>query len=160
MASSVKGTKKQTKESFSIKVKKWKLLAGYRWNVFKRRINFAYILFFIAIFLSAIVMVPNAVHRLPLPSENWPYVLDLQGSISYVDNASNPISLLPAFNAKLEVGGYQAFTDSQGQFSLSFVSSSIDDIPVIITWNNSTEIERVSFDQGQFQKTVSFQIGD
>jgi len=159
MASSSEGTKRQEKESFSIKYKKWKLLAGYRWNVFKRRINFAYILFFIAIFLFALVIVPNAVHRLPLPSEQWPYVFDLQGSIAYVQNDSNNSILQPAFNAEVEVGGYQTFTDSQGHFTLSFVSLSSDAIPVIITWNNNSEIERVSFTQGQFEKTVSFQLG-
>jgi hypothetical protein len=158
MASNDKQSKKE-KESFSIRYKKWKLLAGYRWNVFKRRVNFAYILFGIAIFLFAIIMVPNAAHRLPVPSENWPYVFELQGSVSYLQNASNLESVQPAFNAKLEVGGYQAFTDSQGHFSLSFVSSSREDIPVLLSWNNNSEVERVSFDQGQFAKTVSFQLG-
>ncbi len=149
----------ESKEGLSIKYKRWKLLAGYRWNVFKRKINLAYILFLVAIFLSAIVMIPNAAHVLPMPSEKWPYVFDLQGSVTYIQSSSNSTGLQPAFDAKVEVGGYQTFTDIGGHFSLRFVSSSRTDIPIIVTWNNNSEIQRVFFDSGQFSKTVSFQIG-
>lgn len=159
MASNSEQDKSERKESWAIKYKRWRLRSGYSWGVFKRRINLAYILFFIAIFLFGLIMVPNAAHRLPLPSEKFPYVFDLHGSIEYVQNASDPTSFQSARNAKLEVGGYTTFTDAQGQFSLRFVSLSRDDIPVIITWNNRNSIERLAFDQGQFEKTVLFQIG-
>jgi hypothetical protein len=104
-------------------------------------------------------MIPNIVHRLPLPSEDWPYVFDLKGSVIYLQNASDPNSLQPVFNAKVEAGGYQAFTDSEGHFSLRFVSLSSYDIPIVVTWNTDSKIERVTFDQGQFQQTVTFQLG-
>jgi hypothetical protein len=147
------------KEAFALRYKRWKLRAGYRWSTFKRNINFAYILFFLAIFLFAAVMIPNAVHRLPLPSEDWPFVFHLQGSVIYSLNASDPNSFQPVFNAKVEVGGYQTFTDSQGHFSVKFVSANRVDIPVLITWNNNSRIERITFDQNQFDRIVSFQLG-
>ena len=147
------------KMSWSLRLKKWKLLWGYHWKNFVRRLNLAYILFIFSLFLFSAIMVPNAFHRLPLPSEKWPFVFQLHGSIYSLANASDPNSLMPASNARIEIGGYQTVSDLEGGFILRFVSSSQDNIPLIISWRNETDIQRISFNEGQFERFQSFILG-
>lgn len=147
------------KLSLSLRLKKWKLLLAYYSKQLPKKLNFAYILFILSLFLFFAILIPNLAHRLPLPTERFPYVFGVQGTVSFLTNSSDPNSLVAASFAQIEIGGYSTTANIQGDFSLQFVSQTRTEIPVIISWRNATLIQRISFNDGQFEKSVLFTLG-
>jgi len=147
------------KISLSLKLKKWKLLLAYHLKHLPKKLNFAYILFILSLFLFFAILIPNLAHRLPFPAERFPYVFGFQGTVSFLTNSSDPNSLVAASFAQIEIGGYSTTADIQGKFLLPFVSQIRTEIPVIISWRNVTLIQRISFNDGQFEKSVLITLG-
>jgi len=146
--------KEQDKTSIRLKFKKFRILFGYYRKNIRRKINLSYILFAFSIFMFFLILIPNSVHRLPLPSEGWPLVLELHGTVVLRTNDTGQQTLIPIAFATIEIGGYRTMTDLDGRFHVRFVSQTENNIPVLIEWNNNSRIQRVSFEQGSFEKNV------
>jgi hypothetical protein len=128
---------------------------SYRLRKLRRRFSFAYLLFIISFVLFLFILVPNLAHRMSLPGENWPLVLELHGSILIMTNGtSQENNLVPAPFVHVEIGGYSTTSASDGSFSLRFISQTSSNIPVVLSRSDTITVQRVSFAQNQFDQAV------
>jgi len=145
--------------SFTHRVKKCGILFSYRLRRFRSRFSLAYLLFILSFVLFLLILIPNLAHRMSLPGENWPLVLELHGRTLTRANASDPnSSLVPLAFVKIEIGGYSTISASDGAFDIRFPSRSFEDVPVILSWSNGAKMVRISFQQGQFDRTMEFTL--
>jgi hypothetical protein len=113
----------------------------------------AFVLFLVSALLFLAVLVPAALHRLPVAAM-WPQVLVLKGSVSRFaggEHESEPLSA-----AIIEIGGYRTSTDANGSFDLRFSSQTLVDIPVIIRFDEGLFVRSVSFKPGEIERHESF----
>jgi len=148
----------------SIELKKIIMRLRYRINLINKMFaKLPLLLFAITFILFLIILVPNVAHRSPMLSsvfnpDVWPRELELSGYI-YL-NTINDDNLFAVPGAKIEIGGYNAVTDSEGMFRKGFVSESFNNIPVVIQWSNKTWIKRVSFESNEFKKSEVFVLNE
>jgi hypothetical protein len=154
---------KSDKESFKEKTKSFFKrsylvllyhLRGLWKNIFRL---WPLLLFSLSIFLFLIVLIPNFEHRYPLLGE-WPLMLELDGRLLSEVNESNVTKFEGVNGAKVEIGGYTTFTDSEGKFKIKFMSNSLKDLPVLIEISNKTIINRISFEENQFKRDETFYL--
>jgi len=118
------------------------------------------ILFIISFILFLLILTPNIIlKRAPIFGE-WPRILEIRGSIQLIKKINDSITYEPLYNVKIEIGGYKSYSDVEGKFIIKFVSQNIEDIAVIITWNNNTDIQRISYDKDEFKREVIFYLVD
>jgi len=128
---------------------------SYKLRKLLHRFSSAYLLFIISFALFLFILVPNLAHRMSLPGENWPLVLELHGSILITTNGtSQDNNLVPAPFVHVEIGGYSTTSASDGSFSLRFVAQTSSNIPVVLSRFDTTTVQRVSFAQNQFDQAV------
>jgi len=155
---------KQNKKgnSVSLKYKKWRLLLSYYFrNLIKRIINtWPFILFILSFILFSFVLAPHLfLHRFGIIGE-WPRILEIEGTVCMEFEKNGTIYDVSIVGAKIEIGGYSTFTDDRGNFHIKFLSKSYEDIPMIIRYEDMTEINRISFQRNQFiKKGVYVKIG-
>lgn len=141
------------------RIKKRGMLLSYRLRKLRSRFSLAYLLFVLSFALFVLILIPNLAHRMSLPGENWPLVLELHGRTLARANASDPnSSLVPLTFVKIEIGGYSTISTPDGTFDIRFSSRSFVDVPVVLSWNNGTRMFRVNFQQGQFDRMVEFTL--
>jgi len=144
---------------FRLRIKKCRMLLAYYFKNFRRHLNFAYILFGLNLFLFSLILIPNLAHRSPIPLGSWPMVLEIRGTVfAEVKSTEGNISLLPLGLVRVEIGGYQAMTDRNGQFQISFTAQTHTNIPIVFRWVNRVTLRHISFEQGQFKKDEAFVI--
>lgn len=140
-------------------VKKSRILLFYRLRKLRNKFSFAYLLFIFSFALFLLILIPNLAHRMSIPGENWPLVLELHGRTLTRANASDPnSSLIPLPFVQIEIGGYSTVSTLDGVFDIRFSSRSFEDVPVNLSWDNRTRMVRVSFQHGQFYKTMEFTL--
>ncbi|MFQ6060744.1 MAG: hypothetical protein ACE5KV_05565, partial [Thermoplasmata archaeon] len=106
------------------------------------------------LFLS--ILVPNVVLRVLPIADEWPRVLELHGTVLEESNETDSGTLVSVSGAIVEIGGYRAITDANGEFYIKFVSDSSNDIPLVISWSDRSVVMRVTYESGQFRKTEVF----
>jgi len=141
------------------KVKKRLILLSYQLKRLRRRFSLAYLLFIFSFVLFLLVLIPNLAHRMSLPGENWPLVLEIQGvTLARSNIAGQDNNLAPAPFVHIEIGGYSAVSASDGTFNIRFTSSTYSEIPVVLSWSNTTIVRWISFQPGQFNQKLVFTI--
>lgn len=137
------------------------MLLGFYGASLRKRIFtiWPFVLFGISIVLFLSVLIPNLLHRFPLPGE-WPGQFELHGTVLIKASASASDTPTAIPGAKIEIGGYRTVTDQAGEFHIEFVSESSTDIPIVIVWPNGVTIERISFEPDQFEKTEVFVLNE
>lgn len=139
-----------------LKIKKYRMLFSYYVKKSIRKFSLAYLLFAINIALLLFFLMPNLMHRSPIPLGSWPIILELHGRVLIGANASYDNELIPASGIQAHIGGYCATTDSNGEFLLLFTSKTYADIPIIFRWSNKSMTQWISFQQGQFETEEVF----
>lgn len=142
----------EEKLGFNLKLKKYRMLLSYYIKKFGSRLSLAYILFVINFALFCLILMPNLVHRSHIPIGSWPMVLELHGTVLIQINIANESNLIPVPAVYIKIGGYQATTDSYGNFHITFTAQTNVDIPIIFHRLNHTYVKWVSYDQGHFEK--------
>jgi hypothetical protein len=151
------------KESFQEKVglffKRSRLVFVYHFGTLWKNIArlWPLLLFSLSILLFSLVLIPNLAHRSPILGE-WPLMLELDGRILIEVNESNVTKFEGVNGAKVEIGGYNAITDSEGKFEIKFISKSLKDLPILIEISNKTTINRISFEENQFKREELFYL--
>lgn len=149
--------------SSDIFVKEYKIKINYYLNkIIKNWSNILpYFIFGLSILSSlALIVCPNILHIYPIYSEEYPIILDLSGTIliNQTYNSDTSLCLNPLPGAKIEIGGYNCWTDQEGRYRIKFLSDSSTDIPIIISFNNNVTIKRITFDKNDFKKEEMFTL--
>lgn len=147
------------REPSKIVIKKWYVYFRYNFTKTRKRLPsiIPWCLFAVSILLFISVMIPNFLNRTPVLGE-WPIQLELNGSI-YISNTSTEVALdRPVGGAKIDIGGYNTYSNSQGRFDIIFSSKTKKDIPVLIQCNGICNIFRISFDDNRYSKNEVFKI--
>lgn len=143
--------------------KKWAMLARYyARDIGRRLIGWIPLIFFIISFAMFLcVMVPNLVERLRSSPAlgRFPQVLELTGQVRCrLAGKQDEASAEPAVAARVQIGGYETYTDTNGAFKLSFQSQIRVDIPVVLSVSGHDYVRRFSVADGQYARNSAFVV--
>jgi hypothetical protein len=141
------------------------MLARYYLRAFWRwlRPYKSFVLIIIAGTVYFILLRQIVAHRRVPSLVDSPRILLVKGSVLQWDRAPFSLSPTPAPRlfkpvaaAVVDVGGYRALTNSQGEYEVEFTSVSNHDIPIVIRINGQQLVERISFITGETRVRQDF----
>jgi hypothetical protein len=136
--------------------KLFKLKAKHYLHRFCHRIQLPYICFIISIALSLFILFPSLFHSIPIlemANQNgiFQYKLSLSGRLLFSDDAS------VQYPIRVSAGGYSEQIMEGAEFSLTFLSATRSDIPIVISDESGRYVlEYITFGGSSFVTTFCF----
>ncbi|MGE4381996.1 MAG: hypothetical protein AB7D41_02225 [Arcobacter sp.] len=144
-------------KSIVIFIKKCKFLIRYKiYNLKSKLLNsWAKLLMILPIIIFLVLLFPQVFNKYSI----WYDIPRGLPNIFIIEGTLEKIDLKIVNNVKIQVGGFETFPDEKGNFSLKFISSKKNDIPIIFFKSEKDyKIDKLDFNNtNNLNKTFSLE---
>lgn len=138
-------------------IKECNFLFKYKMQNLKNKLlkSWANILMILPIIIFLILIFPQIFNKYPIWYDiprGLPHIFTIEGDFGDIDPKI-------VKNIKIQIGGFETFPDKKGNFSLKFISSKRNDIPIILFKSEKDyKIEKLDFNNtNNLNKTFSLE---